>query len=634
MSGYKKKRSGGVFETSLLIQYLTRFSGFVYRTFLSGILGWLFTSYEVFADAFASSVLVRKIKAVSNYRIFHLARRIKRYVALTYERSFFLTQIRGMSTRFLTAKLNTFGLFFFFYGAYLVVLQAVRVFSEAQGEPVLRETVIGCICVIGGFFMLFSNKSFASAVYDSRFLRWLLFDCLGMPDTNLAEAARQEAKTGLNIPFIFAMICGFLSMFVEPLLIFFAIVLFALLFVLFSYPESFVVAVFFAVPFVSTMQLCAFICLIFFSYILKLICGRRVFRLHMLDIAIIGFLAFLVFGGVVAISVDGFPRMLLMVCFMGMYFVIKNLISSAAMVKRCLYALVNSSLFVSVYGIYQNYFGDVSTEWQDMELFSEIKGRAVSFFENPNVLGEFLILIFPITIALMVTSNRSKERFFMFTVAMLNCWCLIFTWSRGAWLGCIAAMVLFLFVSGRHFFTAGLLSLPWIGTLLYLKNDALVLKRLTSFTDSSTSYRIGIWKGVLNMMKDFWVGGIGVGEEAFRKIYPIYALAGIEVAPHAHNLYLQIAVEMGIFALIVFLAFIFLYAQFSFSFCKSAMSRSNKMICLGIFCGILAILIQGMTDYVWYNYRIFLLFWMVVGLGVAHVFTAKDTDEEMDHLYF
>ena len=26
--------------------------------------------------------------------------------------------------------------------------------------------------------------------------------------------------------------------------------------------------------------------------------------------------------------------------------------------------------------------------------------------------------------------------------------------------------------------------------------------------------------------------------------------------------------------------------------------------------------------------------WMIVGLGVAHVFTAKDTDEEMDHLYF
>ena len=634
MSGYKKKRSGGVFETSLLVHYVTRFSGFVYRTFLAGIFGWIFTSYEIFADAFASSVLVRKIKTVSNYRIFHLARRIKRYVALTYERSFFLSQIRELSTRFLTAKLNTFGLFFFLYGGYLVIMQAIKVFSESRGEPLLHETIVGFICAVGGFCMLFSTKSLAGAVYESRFLRWILFDCLGIPDTNLAEAAKLEAKNGLNLTFILAMLFGFLSMFIEPLLIFFAVILFALLFILFSYPESFVVVVFFAVPFVSTLQLCAFICMIFFSYILKLICGRRIFRFHMIDVAIIGFLAFLVFGGVVAVSGDGFPRMLLMVCFMGMYFVIKNIISSPAMVKRCLYALVYSAFFVSVYGIYQNYFGVLSTEWQDMAVFFEIKGRVVSFFENPNVLGEFLILIFPITIALMVTSNRSYERFFMFMAATLNCWCLVFTWSRGAWIGCIAATVLFLFVSGKHFFTTGLLSLPWIGTFFYLKNDTLVLKRLTDFTDSSTSYRVGIWKGVLRMLEDFWVCGIGVGEEAFRNIYPMYALTGVEVAPHAHNLYLQIVVELGIFALIVFFAFVFLYAQFSFSFCKSAMSRSNRTICLGIFCGILAILIQGLTDYVWYNYRIFLLFWMIVGLGVAHVFTAKDTDEEMDHLYF
>jgi hypothetical protein len=58
------------------------------------------------------------------------------------------------------------------------------------------------------------------------------------------------------------------------------------------------------------------------------------------------------------------------------------------------------------------------------------------------------------------------------------------------------------------------------------------------------------------------------------------------------------------------------------------MKRDNKLICIGIFCGVLAFLIQGMTDYVWYNNRIFLLFWMIVGLGIAHIYTSKGTDEE------
>ena len=136
------------------------------------------------------------------------------------------------------------------------------------------------------------------------------------------------------------------------------------------------------------------------------------------------------------------------------------------------------------------------------------------------------------------------------------------------------------------------------------------------------------------MLEDIGLFGIGIGEEAFRKVYPIYSLAGIEAAPHSHNLYLQIAVEMGVFALIFFFIFIFMFAQFSCSFSKNAMSRSNKLLCMGIFCGAAALLIQGLTDYVWYNYRIFLLFWIVVGLGVAHVTVAKDTEEESDRIYF
>lgn len=617
-----------------MIYYLTKFSGFVYNTFLAGFFGWLFTAYDSFSNGFGSSAFARRVKTVSNYRIFHWARKVKRYTALTYERSLFLSWVRGLSTRFLLSRLNTFGLFFFSYGFCLMIIQFIKKYSEYAGELVLRELIVGCVFVVGGFVMLLSKKSLANAIYESKFLCWILFDCLGFPIINLAEATKNEVKSGFNMPFIFAMLFGFMSIFIEPLLLFFAIILFVLLVAMISSPESGVILILFALPFMSTVQLFIFICLIFISYILKLICGRRLWRFHLIDFSVFGFLAFLVFGGIVTVDGSSLPKMLLMMCFMGMYFVIKNIINSPAMVKRCLYALVISSAVVSVYGIYQNYFGALSTKWQDMEMFFEIKGRVVSMFDNPNVLGEFLILIFPITLALMATSKLSYERFFLFAIAMMSCWCLVFTWSRGAWIGCMIATVLFLCISSKYFFTAGLLSLPWVGTFVWLKRDSLILTRLTSFGDSSTSYRLGIWKGVLRMLEDVGLFGIGIGEEAFKKIYPMYALTGIEAAPHAHNLYLQIAVEMGVFALIAFLIFIFLFAQFSFSFCKSAMNRSNKLLSLGIFCGVLALLIQGMTDYVWYNYRVFLLFWMIVGLGVAHVCSAKNTEEEMEGVYF
>ena len=513
-------------------------------------------------------------------------------------------------------------------------IQLVKKYPDYDWEILLREIIAGCACIICGFFMLLAKRNLASTICESELLRWILFDCLGIPSIRLAEVSRGEVKGAFNIPFIAGMIFGLLSIVVSPLSLIWTIVLSVLAFVVFASPESGVILVFLCLPFLSTMQLCAFVCLIFFSYTIKLICGRRLFHWHLIDFAAFCFLAFLVFGGIVTIGHSGFAKMLLMTCFMGMYFVIKNIISSPAMVKRCLYALVTSSAAASLYGIYQNYFGELSTKWQDVEMFFEIKGRVVSTFENPNVLGEFLILVFPITLALMAAANHSYERFFLFAISLLNGWCLIFTWSRGAWIGCIIATALFLCVSSKYFFTAGLLSLPCVGAAVYWKHDSLILSRLTSFGDSSTSYRVGIWKGTLRMLKDIGLHGIGIGDGAFEMIYTAYALSGIESAPHAHNLYLQIAVEMGVFALLIFLFFIFLYAQFSFSFCKTAISRSNKLLCLGIFSGVLAVLIQGTTDYVWYNYRIFLLFWMLVGLGVAHVYAAKNTEEEMDHVYF
>ena len=31
----------------------------------------------------------------------------------------------------------------------------------------------------------------------------------------------------------------------------------------------------------------------------------------------------------------------------------------------------------------------------------------------------------------------------------------------------------------------------------------------------------------------------------------------------------------------------------------------------------MGVLVHGMTDYVWYNYRVFLMFWLIIGLSCA-----------------
>ena len=71
------------------------------------------------------------------------------------------------------------------------------------------------------------------------------------------------------------------------------------------------------------------------------------------------------------------------------------------------------------------------------------------------------------------------------------------------------------------------------------------------------------------MLKEYAWGGVGFGSSAFAEVYPLYAYAGIEAAPHSHNLYMQIILSMGIAGLICLLFIMLFYAQRSFEYIKN-----------------------------------------------------------------
>ena len=141
--------------------------------------------------------------------------------------------------------------------------------------------------------------------------------------------------------------------------------------------------------------------------------------------------------------------------------------------------------------------------------------------------------------------------------------------------------------------------------------------------DSSTLYRVYTWKGSLSMLKDYFWGGIGYGAEAFQQIYPIYAYAGIEKAVHSHNLYLQILIGLGVAGLICFVLTMFLYFQNSFEYMKKPITRESGLIVAAALTAVVSILIMGAFDYVWYNYRVFYIFWSILALGIACIRIGK-----------
>ena len=270
---------------------------------------------------------------------------------------------------------------------------------------------------------------------------------------------------------------------------------------------------------------------------------------------------------------------------------------------------------VSCLGIVQYIFrwGYQSEAWVDSDMFSTIQFRVASTLNNPNMLGQYLILAIPIGGAKLLSAKSWTGRAFYLACCALMCLCMILTFSRGAWLGLLfAGAVFFILLSPRL-----MLLIPPALALMWFTLPKTVIDRFASIgnlADASTAYRVHIWMGTLDMLKDYWLCGIGPGAEAFNMVYPAYSYNGID-APHSHNLFLQITCDAGAAALAVFLILLFVYFRMmcvSLSREKDWTSRLNQVAFTG---GAAGFLVQAMTDYSFYNYRVLFLFWVFLALG-------------------
>ncbi len=306
---------------------------------------------------------------------------------------------------------------------------------------------------------------------------------------------------------------------------------------------------------------------------------------------------------------------LLSVAFIVFSLVLYNGVTNRGQLDVLLAVVVLAGTAVSVYGILQYLFrwGYQSAAWVDSDMFSSILFRVPSTLDNPNMLGQYLILIIPIGGAKLLAQRDWPGRIFYFLCCTLMCVCMILTFSRGAWLGLLFAGVVFAMLLNPRLILLAPLALA---ALWFILPDT-VISRFTSIgnmSDASTSYRFYIWMGTLAMLKNYWLCGIGPGAEAFNMVYPAYSYNGIS-APHSHNLFLQIVCDAGIAALGVFLILIFVYFRMMCTALSRERDWTSRLYQIAFTGGVCGFLVQAMTDYSFYNYRVLFLFWACLAMG-------------------
>lgn len=436
---------------------------------------------------------------------------------------------------------------------------------------------------------------------------------------NFYYITKCEGKSRLFCAGILGAICGIICGISSPLLaLLFVLGLLFVSLVLYKVEFGVFITLFLA-PIVPTMVVVGLCLLCLMSLIIKALTTKKfTWQLDGIGLMVVVMVLIYLLASVTSFApFKSIQIWAVYFAFMIFYFVIINTIKTSNQLFNLLKVFAVSAAFVCIYGIAQYVFGwNVNQAWMDEEMFEDIKMRIYSTLENPNVLGEYILLTLPVCISLMWTAKKALPRIIYGGISLILALALILTFSRGCWLGIMASAAIFItFVAGKLWGLA-LIALPVVPFVL----PESIINRFTSIgdmSDSSTSYRVYIWMGTLLMLKDFWISGIGPGTEAFTQVYPFYSYNGI-VAPHPHNLFLQIITESGIIGLAAFLLLLFLFFKnLVVSFQYFGKGNKFSVVIVGLASAVVGFLLQGMFDNCFYNYRVFMIFWAVLAIGIA-----------------
>ena len=199
----------------------------------------------------------------------------------------------------------------------------------------------------------------------------------------------------------------------------------------------------------------------------------------------------------------------------------------------------------------------------------------------------------------------------------------ILTQSRGAVLA--LGIVVLALISLR--FRRGWLALPTSLLALILLMNSIGADNFFDTVSTGISLggiegRIDIWSRAVYMIQDFPVTGIGMGlfGEVADLLYPFF-LAPPQAVPHAHNVLLQIAVDLGLPGLIAWLSTWMIVSYTAWRLFRHGKVRNSDWT-TGLGAGLLgsqiALLTHGMVDAtIWGMVKPAPLVWVIWGYSIA-----------------
>jgi O-antigen ligase len=251
--------------------------------------------------------------------------------------------------------------------------------------------------------------------------------------------------------------------------------------------------------------------------------------------------------------------------------------------------------------------------------------RATGFFGHYTTYAEALQLIASLTLGLFVALPRKRTRngaLLALAIAGI-CTALLLTVTRGSWLAFAfsAALIFALGVRRRWLLVIGACALPLILAGFVLLHQ----KRSIGFfdqSDLSTTWRETVWREGFHLLTSnprHLLVGVGMDSlKAHWREWGLFDNGRLPVG-HMHNDYLQIALERGVPALVVWLVLLGTYARMLWRMSRRVPAENwiERGIVLGALGGLIGFMISGMFHYNWGDSEVVMIFYMIMGLSLV-----------------
>ncbi len=549
-----------------------------------------------------SGVMTSEMKRRSTTRFYKLLNSFSRII--TYTRA----KVYG-------AAALTFSSFSFIFGLLGYYLGFVSDIPTAN--------LVSCaVFSLFGALLLFSEKPVPTMIQDNKFFDFIFFDFFCIQRVHRRTG---EASINMAVGVVFGAILALASMFVSP--IYFIVGILGILYITVAMgsPEFSYITSILLIPLINIIPgaehlFLSIIILTAISFVRKVIYGKRVIFFEQYDLLIILLMFTVLISGIFIKGMDSFASSAVL-CIMSLgYYLTSSMITNRRIADRVMNSVVVSAVPVSVVSIISYIVRSVS------------EGKFTSpseplLFGDTSVAAAFLLVAVSFSFAHMIQTHTLHKKLSYIASLIITLTALFLTgevFAITALLLSVIAYFVFKLKKPLALIFALILFILPMGVYLI---PAEILEKIFVFIPSVGSYGeyIQALTCSLKELSENLFLGIGIGAESFAE-----EMDGLGIsARNSGNLFLELALEAGVLALIFFVSLLIARVRhrvkYYSQYIKGSVVKHSQPVVSAAVC---ALIFYGMFSYIWSDVAMFYLFFAVFAVESAMLRISRKARDE------